>query len=439
MAKEKLVRRRDRLAHVFLAGVLAIALIAVSSVSDAGAARVIPLPRVTAETYEIDFQGRPAVVLHTLLVRRVHGKVNVSCNKCRRFAARKVLTSSPSRTSRRYKHADWILRGGRAVRIQVTRRGWIGRYLLLTSQRRKGRLGLGYKASGCLSRRGTKISCPRDVPKPAPTIIVVTVPVPAPTVAPPATNGPSAVPAAPIEGVIYAVNQAGELMWYRHGGREDGSLGWSGSKKVGAGWGRFTNVFSGGSGVIYAIEPNGDLIWYRHAGRADGSMSWGATKKVGAGWGSFKGVFSGGHGVIYAIQANGDLIWYRHAGFEDGTWSWLPTRKVGAGWAGFKRVFSGGDGVIYAIKPNGDLFWYRHLGREDGSMSWGATKKVGAGWAGFKDVFSGGDGVIYAVQPNGDLMWYRHLGREDGSMRWSSPKKVGAGWASFKRIVPAPG
>ena len=45
MAKEKLVRRRDRLAQVCLAGVLAIALIAVSSASDARAARVIPLPR----------------------------------------------------------------------------------------------------------------------------------------------------------------------------------------------------------------------------------------------------------------------------------------------------------------------------------------------------------------------------------------------------------
>ena len=47
------------------------------------------------------------------------------------------------------------------------------------------------------------------------------------------------------------------------------------AKKVGEHW-NFKRVFSGGEGVIYAISDTGDLFWYRHDGRNDGS-SGGAT------------------------------------------------------------------------------------------------------------------------------------------------------------------
>ncbi|MDF2571672.1 MAG: hypothetical protein K0R55_3276 [Sporomusa sp.] len=47
-------------------------------------------------------------------------------------------------------------------------------------------------------------------------------------------------------------------------------------------------------GVIYALMDNGDLLWYRHDGRGDGSFTWAANegKKVGNGWHA-KQVFSG--------------------------------------------------------------------------------------------------------------------------------------------------
>ncbi len=47
-------------------------------------------------------------------------------------------------------------------------------------------------------------------------------------------------------------------------------------------------------GVIYAIMDNGDLLWYRHDGRGDGSFTWASNegKKVGNGWNA-KQVFSG--------------------------------------------------------------------------------------------------------------------------------------------------
>ncbi len=240
-------------------------------------------------------------------------------------------------------------------------------------------------------------------------------------------------------GVIYALANNNELLWYRHSGYVDGSATWATpqGKTVGTGW-DFKQVFSGGDGVIYAITSGGDLMWYRHDGRGDGSFTWAAQagKKIGSGW-NFEHVFYGGGGVIYAITTGGDLLWYRHDGRNDGsaTWAAPEGKQVGTGWK-FKHVFSGGDGVIYVVTASNDLVWYRHDGRTDGTFRWAASegKTVGTGWD-VRQVFSGGDGVIYAVLPNGDLMWNRHDGRADGTFKWAAPqgKKVGSGW-NFKAV-----
>ena len=97
------------------------------------------------------------------------------------------------------------------------------------------------------------------------------------------------------DGIIYAIRPDGELLWYRHEGRDDGSAEWTADvgRSVGTGWGDFLQVFSGGNGVIYAIRPNGELLWYRHEGRDDGSPEWteGTGRSVGTGWGDFLQVF----------------------------------------------------------------------------------------------------------------------------------------------------
>jgi Tachylectin len=213
----------------------------------------------------------------------------------------------------------------------------------------------------------------------------------------------------------------GDLMWYRHTGREDGSFKWSFSegKKVGVGWWNLEHVFSGGDGIIYTVTP-----------RVEASLPTGIDRK--------------GNPVGARPASGGDLMWYRHDGRNDGSfrWAFSEGKKVGVGWGNLKHVFSGGDGVIYAITDNGDLMWYRHDGRNDGSFRWAFSegKKVGVGWGSFKHVFSGGDGVIYAIANNGDLMWHRHDGRNDGSFRWafSEGKKVGVEWSkfNFKQIFP---
>lgn len=242
----------------------------------------------------------------------------------------------------------------------------------------------------------------------------------------------------------------GNLLWFRHVGQADGSFLWEGPKKVGTGWGHFEHVFYGGNGIIYAVEPRveasvhvtgrptpasgGELLWFRHLGREDGSFKWEGSKKVGTGWSGFEHIFSGGDGVIYVIEpfveatvhvtgrptpaSGGNLRWYRHLGQQDGSFKWEGPQKVGTGWSGLKQVFSGDDGVIYAVEQvveatvpitgrvipasGGNLRWFRHLGRKDGSFRWEGPKKVGSGWGGFKEVLSGGGGAVsVGVNDNG--------------------------------------
>lgn len=243
----------------------------------------------------------------------------------------------------------------------------------------------------------------------------------------------------PPEGVIYAVAQNGDLLWYQHTGRKDGSFLWrdNSGHNVGAGW-KTKHVFAAENDIVYSITENGDLYWYRHDGRRNGTFSWQENdgRKVGQGW-NMQHVFAGQNGVIYAIAQSGDLLWYRHEGREDGTFRWAATQKVGVGW-NFRNVFYGGRGVIYAVAPTGDLYWYRHDGAEVGSFVWAANSgtKITGAWTMKQALWTanhisgGGDGVIYAQHDNGDLMWFKHLGITEGVNAWvdNVPRKVGAGW-----------
>jgi hypothetical protein len=123
-------------------------------------------------------------------------------------------------------------------------------------------------------------------------------------------------------------------------------LNWTSTegKVVGTGW-NFKRVFSGGAGVIYALTDTGDLLWYRHDGRVDGSQTWASNSgaKVGTGW-TVDQIFSAGNGVIYIINSASELIWFRHTGFTDGSPNWLNPEahgtRVGTGWL-VKDIFSG--------------------------------------------------------------------------------------------------
>jgi hypothetical protein len=174
------------------AGLLALALIAACAVADARAA-VLPLPRVKAETEEM---SSGTIVVRTVLVRRIHGRLSVTCNRCRRLVG-PIRKSRPSRTSKRFTGVNWILRGGRAVKVTVVRRGRIGRYLLLTAKRQNGRLGLGYKESGCLNQYRSRVLCPRGTPLPPPAQVVQSTPVTTPPPPPPPGSSTQPPPAPP--------------------------------------------------------------------------------------------------------------------------------------------------------------------------------------------------------------------------------------------------
>ena len=221
------------------------------------------------------------------------------------------------------------------------------------------------------------------------------------------------------------------------------------------------------NGIVYGIQENGDLEWYHHDGRLTGEFRWQGPNKVGTGWGDIARVFCGDDGVVYTVghatqpplkwdepqppATGGDLTWWRHNGRGAGTFDWEGPKRVGTNWGSFAAVFPGPDGVIYAIQPGGDLIWWRHTGRHDGTFKWEGPKTVGNGWADFVHVFCGPDGIIYAVRPivqppikpdnqgkpppmasGGELMWYRHLGQSDGTNKWEGANKVGNHWNTLE-------
>ena len=90
--------------------------------------------------------------------------------------------------------------------------------------------------------------------------------------------------------VLYTLDDAGELASYSHD-LTSGDV--AGPLPVASGP-DFRLAFSGGDGVIYAIADNGDLLWFRHDGRVDGSFKWADNnaRKIGVGW-NMKHVFAG--------------------------------------------------------------------------------------------------------------------------------------------------
>ena len=190
-----------RAARGRLVAIAIVALVAVgaSAAGDAAAAKVLPLPRVSASTKQIRHRGHLVVVVRSVLVRRIHGELTVSCNKCLRLVGR-IRTTRPSRTSKRFSGVNWILSAGHVVKVSVTQSRRIGRFLLLSAKRRKGRLRLVYKESGCLSSRDARRRCPSGTPAVTPSSPVPVIPPQTPTgpvTPPPPPRPPPPLPPPP--------------------------------------------------------------------------------------------------------------------------------------------------------------------------------------------------------------------------------------------------
>ncbi len=190
-------------------------------------------------------------------------------------------------------------------------------------------------------------------------------------------------------GVIYAVDGLGQLRWYKHLDQVNGSATWhsaSGSI-VGTGW-HFNQIFAApnGTGVIYAVNAAGELRWYKHSGFASGTNAWstGSGNIVGTAFNTLKNLIASEDGTMYGVDENQNLRWYKHLGHATGTFTWASNSAaiIGDGWVQ-SHLFGGGQGLICAVNGNLDLQWYRHLDPGFGGASWVVTtpRVVGAIWA----------------------------------------------------------
>ena len=252
------------------------------------------------------------------------------------------------------------------------------------------------------------------------------------------------------EGIIYAVNASGDLEWYRDKARDGVSSynSWVNGQgqKIKAGWGEFTHIVSGGNGVIYAVDPGGDLLYFRDRAR-DGTEDWaygGVSQQIGTGWGGFQHIVGGGCGILYAVNADGNLLYYRDRA-RDGTEDWAyggAGQQIGTGWDGFQHIVGGGCGILYAVNADGNLLYYRDRAR-DGTEDWaygGAGQQIGTGWGRFASILGGGCGTIYATTPDQlsedpfgstDYMYYYRDKAQDGTQNWANSgqgQQIGSGW-----------
>ena len=195
------------------------------------------------------------------------------------------------------------------------------------------------------------------------------------------------------DGVIYGITNDNFMQWFRlyryHGNMQDKQSPES-RGFIGEGWGDIKYALSGSNGVIYAITNAGNLLWYRHAGFQTGTYSWaaGSAKQIGRGWQVAQFIFSGGgNGVIYAV-INSQLRRYHHAGFltgdgkEDGSTLTFATIANNINWSQVHQVFSAGLGIIYVVLNDHRLFWFQDLGFSDFSNNnlQSSSTAIGTGW-----------------------------------------------------------
>lgn len=220
------------------------------------------------------------------------------------------------------------------------------------------------------------------------------------------------------DGTLYLVNQAGDLLMYRH--NANGEFENYNGQTIGSGWGGLKHICPVRDGHIYAISVNDELLYYHHDVNGNFDV---AGKVIGYGWGDFQWVGAGRFGQLYGVNTNGDLLYYRHGS----AFNWEISGKViGNGWGGFSKLFAGGTNCLYGVATNGDLLYYYH----NDDLNWVHSRKViGNSWGGFTSISSSGNGEVYAINANRELLFYRH----DSNINWhpDSPRVIGWGWGEF--------
>ena len=261
------------------------------------------------------------------------------------------------------------------------------------------------------------------------------------------------------DGVIYAVTTSGNLLFYqdlRQNGTSNGTTGegWAptGSQQVGCGFASFQHLIGAEGGMIYAVDAAGEFLWYKDLARngtndaCHGGGYWAGGGVMGTGWSGYKQIFYGGDGIIYAIDSAGNLRFCQDVGL-DGTFDTPVCPVIATGWGDYRQVFaSGAPGVIYAITQTGDLLFFRDTLRNGTNASnggWIGPSTVGNGWQTMYAVFGGAinssaypNGVIYSVASNFDLQWRQDTLQDGsngrgGSVGWLGYSTIGTGFQNF--------
>lgn len=206
---------------------------------------------------------------------------------------------------------------------------------------------------------------------------------------------------------------------------------------------RFLQFVPGGNGVLYAIQSDGALLWYQHTGYLTGSQVWsgGSSRVIGSGWQQFTTVLANSDGQIYALRPDGTLLWYKYrltnSATGAGTWDPASGSVIGNGFNRFARIFGGWGGVIYGEDAAGDLYWYRYAAG-NGTNAWGAStgSLIGSGWNQYPWLFADPNGVIFGVRQGGQLAWWRYVvpNVNTGSGYWANGGSsifIGNGWGDI--------
>lgn len=204
-------------------------------------------------------------------------------------------------------------------------------------------------------------------------------------------------------GLIFGVHSDGTLWGYPSARVPDAcEATWLPENQLGAGWEGMRRIFADHRGVdnrysVFAINEAGDLLWY---GYDPQDQSWlpGSGKPIGGGWGQFDFVTYAGNGVFYAVDSTGGLRWYRNLDPFGGSAEWATGSgtTIATGWGSYPLLFSSG-GSIYAITTAGDLTWFGYSDptRPNGSFVSDSGRVVGTGW----DIMVTVDAVAGTPQP----------------------------------------
>ncbi len=207
---------------------------------------------------------------------------------------------------------------------------------------------------------------------------------------------------------------------------------------------RFLDMVPGGQGIFYAVQADGVLLWYRNLGWQTGSPQWannGTGRQIGNQWHQFVTVLANSDGQIFALQADGTLRWYQYilsnAQTGAGFWHAKSGTVIGHGFNTYGRVFGGWNNVLYCLDDSGVLFWYCYLG-PPGTTNWangGSGRRIGSGWKGYPWLVADPNGVVYGVWQGSELRWYRYVVQSysTGAGFWRNGGQaitVGQAWGS---------